>query len=178
VLILDEPTSGLDPKQINETRDLIKSLAGDHTIILSTHILSEVEQICQQVIIISKGKLVATDTVDNLQNRSRGAESVFVEVAGRNGQIDAAAVQARIAKVAGVNRIVLKDKQPTYSKFEVETQKDHFVRGDLARAIVEGGWDLNELHSAAVSLEEIFLQLTGTEQAAPKEAAVVTGASK
>jgi ABC-2 type transport system ATP-binding protein len=178
VLILDEPTSGLDPKQINETRDLIKSLAGDHTIILSTHILSEVEQICQQVIIISKGKLVATDTVDNLQNRSRGAESVFVEVAGRNGQIDAAAVQARIAKVAGVNRIVLKEKQPTYSKFEVETRKDLFVRGDLARAIVEGGWDLNELHSAAVSLEEIFLQLTGTEQAAPKEAAVVTGASK
>src|SRR5579864_3591930 len=68
VLILDEPTAGLDPKQINETRDLIKSLAGDHTIILSTHILPEVEQTCQQVIIISKGKLVATDTVDNLQN--------------------------------------------------------------------------------------------------------------
>src|ERR1700731_773712 len=101
VLILDEPTSGLDPKQINETRDLIKSLAGDHTIILSTHILSEVEQICQQVIIISKGKLVATDTVDNLQNRSRGAESVFVEVAGRNGALDTAIVQARIGKVPG-----------------------------------------------------------------------------
>ena len=103
---------------------------------------------------------------------------MFVEVAGRNGQIDTAVVQARIAKVAGVNRIVLKDKQPTYSKFEVETQKDRFVRGDLARAIVEGGWDLNEMHAAAVSLEEIFLQLTGTEQVAPKETAVVTGASK
>lgn len=178
VLILDEPTSGLDPKQINETRDLIKSLAGDHTIILSTHILSEVEQICQQVIIISKGKLVATDTVDNLQGRSRGAESVFVEVAGRNGQLDATIVQARIAKVRGVNRIVVKDQQPTHSRFEVETQKDQFVRGDLARAIVEAGWDLNELHSAAVSLEEIFLELTGTQEAAAKGEVVVTGAGQ
>ncbi len=74
VLILDEPTAGLDPKQINETRELIRSLAGDHTIILSTHILPEVEQTCEQVIIINKGKLVATDSVHNLQNRARGAE--------------------------------------------------------------------------------------------------------
>jgi ABC-2 type transport system ATP-binding protein len=178
VLILDEPTAGLDPKQINETRDLIKSLAGDHTIILSTHILPEVEQTCQQVIIISKGKLVATDTVDNLQNRARGAESVLVEVAGRHGSLDPSLVQARIGKVSGVNRIVLKQRQPTHSTFEVETQKDHFVRGDLARAIVEAGWDLNEMRSAAVSLEEIFLQLTGTQESAPKEEAVVAGASK
>ena len=83
VLILDEPTAGLDPKQINETRDLIKSLAGDHTIILSTHILPEVEQTCKQVIIISKGKLVATDSVSNLRARGRGAESVLVEVGSR-----------------------------------------------------------------------------------------------
>ncbi len=90
VLILDEPTAGLDPKQINETRDLIKSLAGDHTIILSTHILPEVEQTCERVIIINKGKLVATDSVSNLQNRARGASSILVEVAGRNGVLDAA----------------------------------------------------------------------------------------
>ncbi|HEY2548013.1 MAG TPA: ATP-binding cassette domain-containing protein [Candidatus Acidoferrum sp.] len=178
VLILDEPTAGLDPKQIIETRDLIKSLAGDHTIILSTHILPEVEQICERVIIIAKGKLVATDTVDNLQNRSRGAESVLLEVAGRNGELDPAAVQARIAKVSGVGRIVLKEKHPTHSTFEVEAQKDHFVRGDLARAIVEAGWDLNEMRSAAVSLEEIFLQLTGTQEAPSKEEVVVAGASK
>ncbi len=178
VLILDEPTSGLDPKQINETRDLIKSLAGDHTIILSTHILSEVEQICQQVIIISKGKLVATDTVDNLQGR--GAESVFVEIAGRNGQLDTSLVQGRLAKVPGVNRIVLKEQQATLSRFEVETQKDHFIRGDLARAVVEAGWDLNELRSAAASLEEIFLELTGTQDpaSAAKPETVATGASK
>src|SRR5499427_1615341 len=93
VLILDEPTAGLDPKQINETRELIRSLAGDHTIVLSTHILPEVEQTCQQVIIINKGKLVATDSVNNLQNRSRGTESLLVEVAGRNRELDSAIVQ-------------------------------------------------------------------------------------
>src|SRR5947209_16295731 len=82
VLILDEPTAGLDPKQINETRELIKGLAGDHTIILSTHILPEVEQTCEQVLIISKGKLVATDSVSNLQNRARGAQSVIIEIEG------------------------------------------------------------------------------------------------
>src|SRR6202050_2610395 len=100
VLILDEPTSGLDPKQIIETRELISSLSGDHTIILSTHILPEVEQICEQVIIIAKGRLVATDTVDNLQNRARGVESVLVEVAGRNGDLDPKVAQARIEKVS------------------------------------------------------------------------------
>src|SRR5256885_14797378 len=96
VLILDEPTSGLDPKQINETRELIKSLAGEHTIILSTHILPEVEQTCEQVIIINKGKLVATDSVSNLQNRARGAESLLVEVGARNGLADPANVQTRL----------------------------------------------------------------------------------
>src|SRR5438045_1561285 len=85
VLILDEPTSGLDPQQIIETRDLIKGLAGDHTIILSTHILPEVEQLCQRVIIIAKGKLVATDTVQNLTSRLRGAETVAVEIGAHNG---------------------------------------------------------------------------------------------
>jgi ABC-2 type transport system ATP-binding protein len=178
VLILDEPTAGLDPKQINETRDLIKSLAGDHTIILSTHILPEVEQICEQVIIISKGKLVATDTVDNLQSRARGVESVLVEVAGRNGDLDPKVAQARIEKVSGVSRVIFKEKRQTRSTFEIETQKDHFVRGDLARAVVEAGWDLNELRSSAASLEEIFLQLTGTQVAAPKDEVVATEAGE
>src|SRR3990172_3013587 len=109
VLILDEPTAGLDPKQINETRDLIKSLAGDHTIILSTHILPEVEQTCQQVIIINKGKVIATDSVRNLQARARGAESVLVDVSGRNGKLDLANVQQRLGQIAGVSRVVVKD---------------------------------------------------------------------
>jgi ABC-2 type transport system ATP-binding protein len=168
VLILDEPTAGLDPKQINETRDLIKGLAGDHTIILSTHILPEVEQTCEQVIIINKGKLVATDSVQNLQNRARGAESVLVEVAGRNSKVDAATVQHRLEKIAGVNRVTVKESRDSRAAFEIESQKG-FVRGDLARAIVESGWDLNELRPAAVSLEEIFLQLTAQETSAQEE---------
>src|SRR5580692_8050800 len=171
VLILDEPTSGLDPKQINETRDLIKSLGGDHTIILSTHILPEVEQTCEQVLIINKGKLVATDSVHNLQNRARGAESVLVEVSGRNGNLDFAAVQRRLEQIAGVSRVVTKQNQQNRSSFEVESGKG-FVRGDLARAVVEAGWDLNELRPTAMSLEEIFLQLTGGETAAKEEVAV------
>src|SRR6202049_4271789 len=89
VLILDEPTAGLDPNQINETRDLIKSLAGDHTIILSTHILPQVSQTCERVIIINKGKVVATDSVSNLQNRAHSGESVLLEVGGRNGSLEA-----------------------------------------------------------------------------------------
>src|SRR6266851_4137869 len=139
VLILDEPTAGLDPKQINETRDLIKSLAGDHTIILSTHILPEVEQTCEKVIVINKGKLVATDS---------------------------AKVRERLEKVAGVGRVAFKEKKPSGDTFEVESLKEKFVRGDLARAVVEAGWNLNELRTEAVSLEEVFLQLTGDQAAA------------
>src|SRR6266404_6290976 len=102
VLILDEPTSGLDPQQIIETRDLIKGLAGDHTIILSTHILPEVEQICEQVIIIAKGKLVATDTVANLTSRLRGAETVALEVMPREGAVlNPGEVQQRLERVSG-----------------------------------------------------------------------------
>jgi ABC-2 type transport system ATP-binding protein len=174
VLILDEPTAGLDPKQINETRDLIRSLAGDHTIILSTHILPEVEQTCQQVIIINRGKLVATDSVHNLQNRARGAESVLVEVGSRNGVLDPAAVQRRLEQIPSASRVSAKHSHDNRHVFEIETAaKDGFTRADIARTIVESGWDLNELRPAAVSLEEVFLQLTKaeeTEQAAAKGA--------
>lgn len=163
VLILDEPTAGLDPKQINETRDLIKSLAGDHTIILSTHILPEVEQTCERVIIINKGRLVATDSVRNLQARARGAESVVVEVAGRNGGIEPGAVQQKLERVAGVSRVLQRQQSDGRITLEIESQKGELARGDLARAVVESGWDLNELRPASMSLEEIFLQLTGTE---------------
>jgi gliding motility-associated transport system ATP-binding protein len=171
VLILDEPTAGLDPKQINETRDLIKDLAGEHTIILSTHILSEVEQTCQQVIIINKGKLVATDSVRNLQARARGAESVLLEVAGRDGSLEAPVVRHKLEQVVGVSRVLCKEQLDSRARFEVESEKGRLVRGDLARAVVESGWDLNELRPAAMSLEEIFLQLTGTEAAAEEKTA-------
>jgi ABC-2 type transport system ATP-binding protein len=166
VLILDEPTAGLDPKQINETRDLIKSLAGDHTIILSTHILPEVEQICEQVIIINKGKVVATDSVRNLQARTRGDESLLLEIAG---QADAAVVQEKLAAIPGVSRVQAHDSKGVGMVFEVQSQKGELVRGDLARTVVAAGWDLNELRPAAKSLEEVFLQLTGTPPAAEPE---------
>jgi ABC-2 type transport system ATP-binding protein len=163
VLILDEPTAGLDPKQINETRDLIKSLAGDHTIILSTHILPEVEQTCEKVVIISKGKLVATDSVSNLQNRARGTNSVIVEVAPRTGTLDSALVQQRLEQVAGVSHVLLRENRDTHVVFELESQRDQNIRGDVARSIVEAGWDLNELRGAGMSLEEVFLQLTSAD---------------
>src|SRR5579872_3563784 len=175
VLILDEPTAGLDPKQINETRDLIKDLAGEHTIILSTHILPEVEQTCQQVVIINKGKLVATDSVRNLQARARGAESMLLEVGARNGNLQTSNVQQKLERVAGVSRVLCKNQVDGRAVFEIESQKGRLVRGDLARAIVESGWDLNELRPAAMSLEEVFLQLTGKDkEAAPVP--TVTGA--
>jgi ABC-2 type transport system ATP-binding protein len=164
VLVLDEPTAGLDPKQINETRDLIKDLAGSHTIILSTHILPEVEQTCEQVIIINKGKLVATDSVRNLQARARGAESMVLEVGGRNGNLEPSTVQQKLERVAGVSRVLCREQVDSRAIFEIESQKGRLVRGDLARAVVESGWDLNELRPAAMSLEEVFLQLTGKDK--------------
>ena len=169
VLILDEPTSGLDPKQINETRELIKDLAGEHTIILSTHILPEVEQTCEQVIIINQGKLVATDSVKNLQARARGAESVILEIAGRSGNLEVPIVQHKLEQVPGISRVLCKQQFDNRAVFEIEGQRGRLVRGDLARTVVECGWDLNELRPAAMSLEEVFLQLTGTDAAAQNE---------
>ncbi len=174
-LILDEPTAGLDPKQINETRELIRSLAGDHTIILSTHILPEVEQTCQQVIIINKGRLVATDSVQNLRNRARGGGSVVMEIAGRGAALDSAAVQHRLERVSGVTRVHLRESRRNAFVFEVENRKQGFLRGDLARAVTESGWDLNELRPAALSLEEIFLELTAEEGAPASKAATAEG---
>ena len=162
VLILDEPTSGLDPKQIHETRDLIRSLAGDHTIILSTHILPEVEQICERVIIISKGKVVATDTVQNLTNRLRGSEAVAVEVVAPHG-VSEGDVHRRLEQVAGVSRVLQRDSRGARYVFEVESLQGRSVRADIARAVVSANWELHELRSVAVSLEEVFLQLTGPE---------------
>src|SRR5437764_7113578 len=129
VLILDEPTAGLDPHQILETRDLIKGLAGDHTIILSTHILPEVEQTCEKVIIIAKGKVVATDTVENLTSRLRGAETVAVEIMPRNGApLSAPDVQQRLERVEGVSRVLARDSRDGNLAFMVESQRGEHVR--------------------------------------------------
>jgi ABC-2 type transport system ATP-binding protein len=169
VLILDEPTAGLDPKQIIETRQLIKELAGDHTIILSTHILPEVSQTCQRVVIINKGKVVAVDTPDNLTARLRGSETLYIQVDASGA--DPAPV---LARVAGVTRVVEADRRDGVVGFEVESERGEDVRRDLARAAVSGGFGLLELRPMRMSLEQIFLSLTTEETpagaAAPAEA--------
>jgi len=169
VLILDEPTSGLDPKQIIEIRTLLKALAGDHTIILSTHILSEVEHSCERVIIISQGKLAAIDSVANLTNRLRGSEAVALEVESAQGQPAEGDVQMRLEQVPGVSRVVAKTPRDGRLVFEVESLQGRHIRGDLARTVVQAGWNLNELRSVGLSLEEIFLQLTAAEQKDSKQ---------
>ena len=167
VLILDEPTSGLDPKQINETRELIKNLAGEHTIVLSTHILPEVEAVCQKVIIINKGKLVATDSVENLKNRAGEGGAVLVQV-DTAGQADGLAVRQRLEQVPGVSKVLDRAVTGERLAFEIESLGGQNVRGDLARAVVHAGWNLLELKSMTLSLEEVFLELTGSEAAPPQ----------
>jgi ABC-2 type transport system ATP-binding protein len=162
VLILDEPTSGLDPKQIIETRELIKSLAGEHTIILSTHILPEVEAVCQKVIIINKGKVVKTDSVENLTHG--GSDSAAVEI-DPAGLADLPAVQQRLEQVSGVSKVVAKEGSEGRFLFEVESLPGRNVRADIARVVVQNGWNLLELKSQAFSLEEVFLELTGATPA-------------
>jgi ABC-2 type transport system ATP-binding protein len=164
VLVLDEPTSGLDPKQIIEIRELLKSLAGNHTIILSTHILSEVEHSCERVIIISQGKLVAIDSVANLTNRLRGSESVALEVEAAAGSPNPSDVQLRLEQVAGVRSVVMKDSKDGRLTFEVESLQGRQIRADLARSVVNAGWNLSELRPVGLSLEEVFLQLTAAEK--------------
>jgi len=164
VLILDEPTSGLDPKQIIEIRELLRHLAGDHTIILSTHILSEVEHSCERVIIIAQGKLVAIDSVANLTNRLRGSEAVAVEVQAADGRPDPSDVQQRLEQVSGVSRVVMKDSKDGRLQFEIESLQGRQIRSDVARTVVNAGWNLNELRPVGLSLEEIFLQLTAAEK--------------
>jgi ABC-2 type transport system ATP-binding protein len=160
VLILDEPTSGLDPEQQREARQLIASLSGDHTIILSTHILSEVEQSCSKVIIINNGEIVAVDSVANLHRRQRAGESVIVEVSGAAGPD----VRRRLEQVAGVASVVSRDGRSGAAYFEVRGLENHQIRADLARAVIQSGWDLTELRPVGESLEEIFLELTKSEQ--------------
>jgi ABC-2 type transport system ATP-binding protein len=158
VLILDEPTAGLDPKQIIETRDLIRSLAGDHTIVLSTHILPEVAQTCQRVVIINKGRVVAVDTPENLTHQLKGAASLYVQVDGSGGHT------APLESVAGVRTVSVTEQHGTLVGYEVESEPNVDVRRDVARVVVSQGWGLLELRPTRMSLEEIFLQLTTEER--------------
>ena len=166
VLILDEPTAGLDPKQIIETRQLIKALAGDHTIILSTHILPEVSQTCQRVVIINRGRVVAVDTPDNLTSRLRGSETMYL-------QVDAAGadVASVLQRVSGVTRVAITDTKQQIVGYEVDSETGRDVRRELAAAIVGRGWGLLEMRPMRLSLEEIFLHVTTEETPATAAAA-------
>jgi ABC-2 type transport system ATP-binding protein len=160
VLILDEPTAGLDPKQIIETRDLIRSLAGNHTIVLSTHILPEVSQTCSRVVIINKGRVVAIDTPDNLTRQLKGAATLYVQVDAAGG--DAGAVLSAVPGVRGVTEF---DRHDSVVGFELSADTDRDIRRDVSRAVVDKGWGLLELRPMRMSLEDIFLQLTTDESA-------------
>jgi ABC-2 type transport system ATP-binding protein len=161
VLILDEPTAGLDPKQIIETRQLIRDLGGSHTIVLSTHILPEVSQTCQRVVIINKGRVVAVDTPENLTARLRGSETMYLQVAG-----PAADVQAALQGLSGVTRVSATPKDGA-AEVEVESERGRDIRRDLAATVVNRGWGLLELRPMRLSLEDIFLSLI-TEDAAER----------
>ena len=160
VLILDEPTAGLDPKQIIETRELIKSLGGDHTIVLSTHILPEVSMTCGRVVIISKGRVVAEDTPDNLTHRLRGAGGFRLEVRG-----EGPALEDALRAVAGVVQVRLHSAHGGVSVLEAEAEAGRDVRAELAAAVVQKGYGLLGLAPVGMSLEEIFLHLTTTDAA-------------
>jgi ABC-2 type transport system ATP-binding protein len=168
VLVLDEPTAGLDPKQIIETRQLIRELAGTHTIVLSTHILPEVAQTCQKVVIINKGKVVAIDTPDALTDRLRGGQALFVIAQG-----PAADIQRSLQNIAGVTRVVVNDTRDTTATLEVDSDKGADIRAEVAAAIVRSGWSLLELRPSRASLEDVFLKLMTDETTTPENTEAV-----
>jgi ABC-2 type transport system ATP-binding protein len=165
VLILDEPTIGLDPKQIQEVRELIKSLAGNHTVVLSTHILPEVEQTCHRVIIIDRGKIVAVDTPQNLRSQIQGGARVFIEV---EGPLDD--VLAAFKAIPGVAAARVVTQEAARNSFHVDVDSGRDIRRDLARTVVQSGWGLLELQSENMSLEDIFIKLTTAEETSPQTA--------
>ncbi len=165
VLILDEPTAGLDPKQIIETRELIKGLGGEHTIILSTHILPEVEMTCGRVVIINKGRVVAEDTPAALTQRLKGAGLLRLETGGAGADM-----QETLRLVPGVARVHASSGAEGHQVFEVEAEAGRDVRAELSRAVVQKGADLLGLSQVGMSLEDIFIHLTTQEAAAPAAA--------
>lgn len=156
ILILDEPTVGLDPNQIRLTRQVIKDLAETHTILLSTHILPEVEMVCERFMIIDRGRIVAMDTMEALARRS----SVRVEVGG-----PAAEIQRCLAALDGVRKVTCEPGN-AYHRFRLETDSTDDIRAAVYRAIVAQGWPVRELHREVASLEELFVEATMREPVA------------
>jgi ABC-2 type transport system ATP-binding protein len=162
VLILDEPTIGLDPRQIAEIRALIRSLAGQHTVILSTHILPEVSMVCDGIIIINEGRIVAQGTESELVQQVFPTARVEVRVARASGDV-AAALRA----VPGVTAVEPLASRDGAAGFVVESEHGRDVRGELVRLVTGRGWELQELHQVGMSLEEVFIRVVAGEQVAP-----------
>jgi ABC-2 type transport system ATP-binding protein len=167
VLILDEPTSGLDPKQIHQTRELIKGLSGRHTVILSTHILPEVEMTCDSVVIINKGRVVAQDTPALLRSRLKGGEQVAAVVRGPEAEVKGA-----LASLPGVRAVAIEPHNGPMSTYLLDADATDGLKERIATTVVNAGWGLHELKSVGFSLEEIFLRLT-TQEADTKQPAEV-----
>jgi ABC-2 type transport system ATP-binding protein len=168
VVILDEPTVGLDPKQIIEVRKLIKGLAGEHTIILSTHILPEASQTCDRVVIINRGRIAAVDTPENLTTQLKGSERVLMEVRGEEE-----ALRDAIDQVDGVTKVEIEPIEGSdHLKAIVESESGTDLRGKLSGAVIAKGLELFELKAVSLSLEDIFLQLTTEEAAQAQEVSV------
>ncbi|MDE0629779.1 MAG: ABC transporter ATP-binding protein [Bryobacterales bacterium] len=165
VLVLDEPTSGLDPKQIIEVRRLIRSLAGEHTIILSTHILPEVSETCGRVIIINEGRIEASDTPENLTAQLQGATTIMLDVEGPEE-----GVRERILDEPGVRQAVRQSGSDGRAIWRVEGEKDERLPRRLAAAVVGSGWGLYSMQPVGLSLEDIFLKLTSDEEAGSQDA--------
>jgi ABC-2 type transport system ATP-binding protein len=156
VLILDEPTIGLDPGQVVEVRELIREIGKERTVLLSTHILNEAQNICDRVLIINQGRIVAEDTTENLQARLIGAERVIIRVRGEADEL-----AKTIKAVKGVQGVETKPDGSV--EFEFASGKD--VRPEVAKQVINSGYDLIELRPLGMSLEEIFLELTGSDTA-------------
>lgn len=163
VLILDEPTVGLDPKQVIEIRNLIKELSGDLTVILSTHILPEVEATCQRIIIINQGAIVAEDTIQGLSRRMSDTRRVFLRVRR------AAGIEGKIQSLKGLKNF---KKSADGAGFEVEIEKNDEASETLAEAVVKSGAGLVEMRPVDASLEDIFLKLTTTEKSSKSGAEI------
>ncbi len=155
VLILDEPTIGLDPRQINEFRELIRSLRGEHTLILSTHILPEVSMTCDRVIIINGGQIVAIDTPQNLISQMRGGERITLEVAG-----SVEGLPSLLHEIPQVQKVVISEATNGHHPIMVEADGQAEIRHLISQKVIQAGLELYQLRTEAVSLEDVFLKLT------------------
>jgi len=164
VLILDEPTVGLDPKQIIEIRNLIRELAKEHTVLLSSHILPEVGATCDRIIILNEGKVVAVDTQEELKRRVQGGDRLVVEITGGNLE----QVRKTLGEIEDVVSVSAQEEAPDTARVTVESKPGVDVRAEIFRKTVAAGWTLLELSREGMSLEDVFLKLT-REEAIPNE---------